>query len=115
MENNPSYKQSEMPKSNNVSKILLTMGTGTGLSIIYPYKNEPQPLILPAECWASNLSPDIQSPIQVAAGDYLAKKKRTKASLLKFLKGAAILDLYNFMREVWSPDLYTGAEKNIKK
>jgi len=35
------------------------MGTGTGLSIIYPYKNEPQPLILPAECWASNLSPDV--------------------------------------------------------
>lgn len=54
---NPLYKPVEIQKSNNVPKILLTMGTGTGLSIIYPYKNEPQPLILPAECWASNLSP----------------------------------------------------------
>lgn len=45
----------------------------------------------------------------------MAKKKRTKASLLKFLKGPAILDLYNFMREAWSPQLYTGAERTIKK
>lgn len=51
----------------------------------------------------------------MAAGDYLAKKKRTKANLLKFLKGPAILDLYNFMREASKPELYTGAEKNIKK
>jgi hypothetical protein len=59
IENSNSSKLSETQKSNNVPKILLTMGTGTGLSIIYPYKNDPQPLILPAECWASNLSPDV--------------------------------------------------------
>lgn len=40
-------------------KILFTMGTGTGLSIIYPYKDDPNPLILPTECWASQFSPDI--------------------------------------------------------
>jgi len=59
IENNTSYKSIDIPKSKNVPKILLTMGTGTGLSIIYPYKNEQQPLILPAECWASYLSPDV--------------------------------------------------------
>ena len=34
---------------------------------------------------------------------------------MKFLKGPAILDLYNFMREEWNPELYSGSEKNIKK
>jgi hypothetical protein len=59
IENPNSSKLSETHKSNNFPKILLTIGTGTGLSIIYPYKNDPQPLILPAECWGSNLSPDV--------------------------------------------------------
>jgi len=51
----------------------------------------------------------------VTAANYLAKKKKTKANLMKFLKGPAILDLYNFMREEWNPELYSGSEKNIKK
>jgi len=72
-------------------------------------------VILQTETWTTNLSPNPNSEIQCAAGDYLAKKKRTKASLLKFLKGPGILDLYNFMREQWSPELYKGTEKTIKK
>jgi hypothetical protein len=45
-------------------KILFTMGTGTGLSIIYPYKGDKvNPMILPSENWGSTLSPDPQSPI----------------------------------------------------
>ncbi len=45
-------------------KILFTMGTGTGLSIIYPYKGDiVNPMILPSENWGSTLSPDPQSPI----------------------------------------------------
>jgi len=51
----------------------------------------------------------------VALGDYLAKDKKTKASLIKFLKGPAILDLYKFMQNKWAPERYTGAEVTIKK
>lgn len=51
----------------------------------------------------------------MALGDYLAKEKKTKASLIKFLKGPAILDLYKFMQKRWAPEKYTGAEAKIKK
>ena len=51
----------------------------------------------------------------MAAGDWLASKKRTKANLIKFLKGPALLDLYTFMKDVWSPATYTGMEKSVKK
>jgi hypothetical protein len=34
----------------------------------------------------------------VALGDYLNKVKKTRASLMKFLKGPALLDLYKFMQ-----------------
>ena len=94
--------------------LLFTMGTGTGVSLILPYTiggvKTGVPMILPTETWASTLSPDLDNPRQTAAAEYLKRKKKTKASLLKFLKGPSILDLYNFMREVWTPELYTGAE-----
>ena len=51
----------------------------------------------------------------MAAGDYLAREKKTKANLMKFLKGPAILDLYSFMFKKWAPEKYTGIEKQIKK
>ncbi len=40
-------------------KILFTMGTGTGLSLILPYKNCKEPIILPTESWATLLSPNL--------------------------------------------------------
>ena len=39
-------------------KLLFTMGTGTGLSLILPYKGSKEPMIMPTEAWAAQLSPD---------------------------------------------------------
>jgi glucokinase len=39
-------------------KLLFTMGTGTGLSLILPYKGTKEPMIIPTEAWAAQLSPD---------------------------------------------------------
>ena len=97
---------------NYATSLLFTMGTGTGMSIIYSYQGKP--LVLPTETWASQLSVDMNNPRQVAAGDYLNKVKRTKANLMKFLKGPALLTLYTFMQSQ-HPELYTGVEKKIKK
>ncbi len=46
----------------------------------------------------------------MAATDYLINEKKTTGSLLKFLKGPSIPDLYKFMSTIWSPEKYTGAE-----
>ena len=39
-------------------KLLFTIGTGTGLSLILPYKGSKEPMIMPTEAWAAQLSPD---------------------------------------------------------
>ena len=39
-------------------KLLFTIGAGTGLSLILPYKGSKEPMILPTEAWAAQLYPD---------------------------------------------------------
>jgi glucokinase len=52
----PDDKSSDDPYHS--PKLLFTMGTGTGLSLILPYKGSKEPMIMPTEAWAAQLSPD---------------------------------------------------------
>ncbi len=42
---------------NKGSKLLVTMGTGTGISLVKKYQGD-RLIVLASESWATNLSPD---------------------------------------------------------